>query len=74
MLEKQVDMKQPPIVDLQAWRDSDNTTWSTDWTDGHYNVLVGYDATHFFFMDPSTDDTYAYIAKSEFLDRFVFAF
>jgi hypothetical protein len=25
-------------------------------------------------MDPSTDDTYAYIAKSEFLDRFVFAF
>lgn len=38
-------------------------------SDGHYNVLVGYDHENFFLMDPSTQGHYAYIPQSEFIDR-----
>jgi len=68
MLEKAIDDKKPPMVDLQAWSDGP-VNWKTDWDDGHYNVLVGYDETNFFFMDPSTDHTYAFIPKDEFFIR-----
>jgi predicted double-glycine peptidase len=60
-----VDRKEPPIVDIQAWQDR-KADWSGDWDDGHYVVLVGYDAQRFYFMDPSTDGQYAYIPRAEF--------
>jgi len=59
----------PTLIDLQAYRDNPFANWTKDWDDGHYNVLVGYDATNLFFMDPSTDGTYAYIEESVFLQR-----
>jgi hypothetical protein len=69
LLRGQIDSGRPPIVDLQAWTDNPPVDWKTDWIDGHYNVLVGYDHEHFFFMDPSTEHYYAYIAQHEFLER-----
>jgi predicted double-glycine peptidase len=69
-LERAVDARQPPIVDLQAWRDSD-LPWAEVWDAGHYAILVGYDAEHLFFMDPSvlTVGAYAYIPRSELAER-----
>ena len=68
-LERAVDRGEPPIVDIQAWQDvqrlADLKPWQTDWNDGHYVVLVGYDARNFFFMDPSTHGTYAFIPRGE---------
>lgn len=64
-----IDDAQPPMVDLQAWRDNDTVVWATDWNDGHYNVVVGYDSTNLYFMDPSTDGQYAYIPTDEFVTR-----
>jgi hypothetical protein len=43
--------------------------WATDWVDGHYVVLAGYDERNYFFMDPSTSSHYAYIPKTQFGDR-----
>jgi len=68
-LKQAIDDGEPPIVDLQAWRLNDSVVWSTDWDDGHYNVLIGYDDSNLFFMDPSTDGNYAYIPITEFLTR-----
>jgi len=68
IIQDQIDHGFPVIVDFQAWQDTPAPWWS-DWDDGHYNVLVGYDKENLFFMDPSTDDTYAYIPKLEFLER-----
>jgi predicted double-glycine peptidase len=72
-LEAAVDRGEPPIVDIQAWQSVDDPSalqpWAADWDDGHYVVLTDYDDATFFFMDPSTDDTYAYIPRSELLDR-----
>jgi predicted double-glycine peptidase len=68
-----VDRAEPPIVDFQAWRDDPRAAredeWAADWDDGHYAVLVGYDAGNFYFMDPSTSDHYAYVPRGEFLAR-----
>lgn len=65
-LERAVDLRQPPIVDLQAWQDHD-WPWSDVWDAGHYVVLVGYDAERLFFMDPSTmtPGAYAYLPRAE---------
>jgi len=69
LLQTQIDRRRPCIVDIQAWTDDKIVNWTADWDDGHFNVLVGYDRENLFFMDPSTDDTYAFIPKTEFLDR-----
>jgi hypothetical protein len=69
-LERAVDAGHPPIVDLQAWRDTDHP-WPEVWDAGHYAILVGHDAEHLFFMDPSvlTVGAYAYIPKGELNER-----
>jgi hypothetical protein len=68
-----VDHGTPPIVDLQAWQSATNREdlkdWSSDWDDGHYVVLVGYDDDNLYFMDPSTSRFYAYIPRDEFVSR-----
>ena len=69
-LERAVDAGQPPIVDLQAWRDVEHP-WTEVWDAGHYAILVGYDAEHLFFMDPSvlTAAAYAYMPRGELDER-----
>jgi predicted double-glycine peptidase len=65
-LERAVDAREPPIVDLQAWSDVD-APWDSVWDAGHYVVLVGYDAGALFFLDPSTltPGPYAFLTREE---------
>jgi len=67
-LEAAVDRGEPPIVDVQAWRTTSDS-YATDWNDGHYAVIVGYDATNLFFMDPSMGGHYGYIARADVTTR-----
>jgi hypothetical protein len=69
-IERAVDLGQPPIVDLQAWRDHE-TPWRDLWDAGHYVVTVGYDDENIFFMDPSTmtPGPYAYLPREELDER-----
>jgi hypothetical protein len=69
-LERAVDAGQPPIVDLQAWRD-DARPWRETWDAGHYVILVGYDAERLFVMDPSvlTAGAYAFLPRAELDER-----
>jgi predicted double-glycine peptidase len=69
-LEAAVDAGEPPIVDLQAWRDRD-APWKDTWDAGHYVVFVGYDAERLFVMDPSvlTPGGYAFFPRSELAER-----
>ncbi len=69
-LEGAIDAGQPPLVDLQAWRDG-NRPWPEVWDAGHYVVLVGYDAENLFFMDPSvlSPGPYAFVPKAELDER-----
>jgi len=69
-LEQAVDAGQPPLVDLQCWRDTE-APWPEVWDAGHYAILVGYDAEHLFFMDPSvlTEGTYAFMPRGELNER-----
>lgn len=69
-LKRAVDRGEPPIVSIQAWRDPKRTQdWTTDWDDGHYLVVIGYDRDNLFFMDPDTIGHYAFIPQGEFMDR-----
>ena len=69
-LEQAVDAGQPPLVDLQCWRDTP-VPWNDVWDAGHYAILVGYDSTHLFFMDPSvlTAGAYAFMPRHELNER-----
>jgi predicted double-glycine peptidase len=69
-LERAVMAREPPILDLQAWRD-DDTPWPDTWDAGHYVVMVGYDEEHLYFADPSraTQAGYAFLERSELDDR-----
>jgi uncharacterized protein YvpB len=72
-LERAVDRGEPTIVAAQAWQSVPATAslkpWETDWDDGHYLVVVGYDRANLYFMDPSTEDHYTYIPGDEFVQR-----
>lgn len=69
-LERAVDAGQPPLVDLQCWRDHP-VPWRDVWDAGHYAILVGYDSENLFFMDPSilTVGAYGFMPRSELFDR-----
>ncbi len=69
-LERAIDARQPPIVDLQAWRDQE-TPWRDLWDAGHYVVMVGYDRENLYFMDPCTvaPSAYVYLPRAELADR-----
>jgi predicted double-glycine peptidase len=69
-LVRAVDARQPPIVDLQAW-DESARPYREVWDAGHYVVLIGHDAEHFFFMDPSvlTPGAYAFLPRGELEER-----
>ncbi|MBK8049768.1 MAG: C39 family peptidase [Anaerolineales bacterium] len=67
-LERLVGQGTPVIVALQAWADGP-IDYGVDWEDGHYAVVVGYDADNLYFMDPSTLGNYTYIARHEFMTR-----
>ena len=58
-----------PIVDLQAWRDSQARPWAETWDDGHYMVLLGMDARHLYFEDPSLLGSRGFIPRREFVER-----
>ncbi|MFP5213563.1 MAG: C39 family peptidase [Acidobacteriota bacterium] len=63
-----VDAKKPTIVLIQAWANP-GVDWANDWEDGHYVVVVGYDDSNIYFVDPSTLGHYTYIPIPEFRDR-----
>ena len=57
------------ILDIQAWREDQDTPWSQRWEDGHYTVLIGMDEHYAYLMDPSTPERYTYLPLAELLDR-----
>ena len=59
-LERAVDGRTPPIVDLQAWTDH-NAPYRETWDAGHYVLMVGYDSERLFFADPSTMSPHGYV-------------
>ncbi len=76
---------EPTIVDIEAWQERTHATeqvpWESDYDDGHYVVLVGAgkaavpstpsaaEEDVYFFMDPSTPGSYAYLPKQELVAR-----
>lgn len=65
-LKASIDAGVPALVCYQAWPDVLPVDWANDWIDGHYSLVVGYNVSHFFFMDPSTLGFYATIPILEF--------
>ncbi len=57
------------ILDIQAWREDEDTPWSQRWEDGHYVVLTSMDENYAYLMDPSTPGRYTYLPLPELLER-----
>lgn len=57
------------ILVLQAWRDDAGGSWAETWDSGHYVVLNGMDDHYAYFMDPSTEERYAYVPLAELMER-----
>lgn len=69
-LERAVDAREPPIVDLQAWTDHP-IPYRETWDAGHYVVMVGYDDERLYFADPSTmtPNGYVFLPRVELEER-----
>ncbi|MDV2481450.1 hypothetical protein F8E02_05415 [Methanoculleus sp. Wushi-C6] len=70
-LERSVAEKNPVIIACQAWADTDpeEFSWDTDWEDGHYMVVIGFDSENVYFEDPAMLGTRGKIPRQEFLSR-----
>jgi predicted double-glycine peptidase len=68
-LEQSVKAGIPVLVLIQAYRESDEVDWSTDWDDGHFVVVNGLDERNVYMMDPSQRGNYTFIPRAEFLAR-----
>ncbi|MEY4630061.1 MAG: hypothetical protein RIQ81_181 [Pseudomonadota bacterium] len=68
-LEQSVKAGTPVLVLIQAYRDSPDIDWRTNWDDGHFVVVNGIDHENVYMMDPSARGNYTFIPRSEFMDR-----
>ncbi|NLI79568.1 MAG: hypothetical protein GX442_24380 [Candidatus Riflebacteria bacterium] len=58
------------IVDYQAWNGKPaGKDYSTEWEDGHYSILIGFNDTMLFLEDPSTLGTVGYLTRDDFRRR-----
>lgn len=69
-VEAAIDRGEPVIVDYQAWgSDLEKVDYSSVWDSGHYGVIVGYDRTWLYLMDPVLGTSYGKIEREDFLKR-----
>jgi predicted double-glycine peptidase len=61
----EIEHRHPVIVDLQAWADRPRTTWTDDWDDGHYVVLIAIEGDTLVFEDPSLAGRRAILTTAE---------
>lgn len=61
----------PVIVDGQAWRSisESNESWSSDWDNGHWMVVIGMDRKNVYFEDPYILGSRGYMSREEFEQR-----
>lgn len=61
----------PVIVDCQSWRSpsSGNLTWSDDYGDGHWMVVVGMDGKNVYLEDPYILGSKGFIPRQELEER-----
>lgn len=68
-LEKVVNEGNLTIIDYQAYRESPNVDYATDWEDGHYSIVVGYDKDKIYIEDPSMFGSVGFLGRNELLTR-----
>ncbi len=70
-IEASVHQGVPVIVDCQAWRSpaSGNVSWSDDWVDGHWMVVIGMDDENVYFEDPYILGSRGFMSRQEFEER-----
>ena len=70
-LERAVRDRIPVIADIEAWVGPRKAgfSWTDDWEDGHYVVVIGVDDRNVYVEDPSLLGTRGVIPREEFLDR-----
>lgn len=67
-IKKYLDKKIPVIVLLQAWTKKKDVDWKNEWGEGHYVVVIGYDAKKLYFAD-SADIKRTFLDYEEFANR-----
>lgn len=69
-LEWHVNRNLPVIVAYQDWADvPSNVNYHKTFDNGHYSVLVGYDDSRFWFIDPSSVRKKRSLEKNDFIGR-----
>jgi predicted double-glycine peptidase len=61
----------PIIVDCQAWRSVSeyNESWSDEWDNGHWVVIIGLDEYNVYIEDPYILGSRGKMSRTEFLER-----
>ncbi|MDB5099165.1 MAG: hypothetical protein JWM80_3586 [Cyanobacteria bacterium RYN_339] len=68
-LEHIVDEGALTIIDYQAYKDKPGVDYATDWEDGHYSVVVGYDSKKIYIEDPSMLGSVGFLGRQELESR-----
>lgn len=66
-LRAHVDARRPVIIMLQAW--GDRRSYRAHWDDGHWVVVIGYDARGVFVMDPSVERKRGFVRWRDLAER-----
>lgn len=59
----------PVIIAAQAWRDNETASWTDDWDDGHYMIVIGLDEANVYLEEASILGSRGYIPRQEFMQR-----
>ena len=59
----------PVIVEIQAWSDAPRTSWTDDWDDGHYVIVVAVEGDRLVFEDPSVLGSRSVLSRRELEER-----
>ena len=57
------------LILLQAWPDNATPGWEAGWENGHFVLVIGFDAANFYFLDPSTTGSWTFMPRAELMRR-----
>lgn len=68
-LEEHLRLGRPALILLQAYPEDPQPGWEAGWGNGHFVLVIGFDARHFYFLDPSATGRWNHLPRADLVRR-----